>query len=94
MPESRAAAPTCGSPGALISRGHKLCVARPWFLGSKAGVIVDEKNGVLSGAPVARAPACQRKTCSDDFLFLPPARDFVCLMHRFSVRLVIITVRL
>jgi len=50
MPQSRAAAPTCGSPGALIARGHKLRVARPWSAWSKAGVIVDEKNGVLSGS--------------------------------------------
>jgi len=37
-------------------------------------------------APLVRHPAHQRKTCSSDFL--PPARDFVCPMPGFIMRLV------
>jgi gamma-glutamyltranspeptidase/glutathione hydrolase len=42
---------------ALIARGHKLRVASPWSLGSNAGIIVDEKNGVLSAGADPRAEA-------------------------------------
>jgi gamma-glutamyltranspeptidase/glutathione hydrolase len=42
---------------ALIARGHKLRVAGPWSLGSNAGIIVDEKNGVLSAGADPRAEA-------------------------------------
>ena len=42
---------------ALIARGHKLRVAGPWSLGSNAGIIVDEKNGVLSAGADPRVEA-------------------------------------
>jgi gamma-glutamyltranspeptidase/glutathione hydrolase len=42
---------------ALVARGHKLRVAGPWSLGSNAGIIVDEKNGVLSAGADPRAEA-------------------------------------
>jgi gamma-glutamyltranspeptidase/glutathione hydrolase len=41
----------------LIARGHKLRVAGPWSLGSNAGIIVDEKNGVLSAGADPRVEA-------------------------------------
>jgi gamma-glutamyltranspeptidase / glutathione hydrolase len=42
---------------ALISRGHKLRVARPWSLGSNAGIIVDVNLGVLSAGADPRVDA-------------------------------------
>jgi gamma-glutamyltranspeptidase/glutathione hydrolase len=42
---------------ALIARGHKLLVAGPWSLGSNAGIIVDEKHGVLSAGADPRVEA-------------------------------------
>jgi gamma-glutamyltranspeptidase/glutathione hydrolase len=42
---------------ALIARGHKLRVAGPWSLGSNSGIIVDEKNGVLSAGADPRVEA-------------------------------------
>jgi gamma-glutamyltranspeptidase/glutathione hydrolase len=42
---------------ALIARGHKLSVAWPWSLGSNAGIIFDEKNGVLSAGADPRVDA-------------------------------------
>jgi len=42
---------------ALIARGHKLRVAGPWSLGMNAGIIVDERNGVLSAGADPRVEA-------------------------------------
>jgi gamma-glutamyltranspeptidase/glutathione hydrolase len=42
---------------ALIARGHKLRVSGPWSLGSNAGIIIDEKNGVLSAGADPRTEA-------------------------------------
>jgi gamma-glutamyltranspeptidase/glutathione hydrolase len=42
---------------ALIARGHNLSVAGPWSMGSNAGVVVDEKNGVLSAGADPRVEA-------------------------------------
>lgn len=42
---------------ALIARGHKLRVVGPWSMGSNAGIIVDEKNGVLSAGADPRVEA-------------------------------------
>jgi len=42
---------------ALIARGHKLKVAGPWSMGSNAGILVDEKNGVLSAGADPRVEA-------------------------------------
>ena len=42
---------------ALIARGHKLHVAGPWSLGSNAGIMIDEKNGVLSAGADPRVEA-------------------------------------
>jgi gamma-glutamyltranspeptidase/glutathione hydrolase len=42
---------------ALIARGHKLSVAWPWSLGSNAGIVIDEKNGVLSAGADPRVDA-------------------------------------
>jgi gamma-glutamyltranspeptidase/glutathione hydrolase len=42
---------------ALIARGHKLSVAGPWSMGSNAGIVVDEKNGVLSAGADPRVEA-------------------------------------
>jgi gamma-glutamyltranspeptidase/glutathione hydrolase len=41
----------------LIARGHKLTVAGPWSLGSNGGIIVDQKNGVLSAGADPRVEA-------------------------------------
>jgi len=42
---------------ALISRGHKLSVRGPWSMASMAGIVVDEKNGVLSAGADPRVEA-------------------------------------
>jgi len=42
---------------ALIARGHKLSVAWPWSLGSNAGIVIDERNGVLSAGADPRVEA-------------------------------------
>ena len=42
---------------ALIARGHKLPVARPWTLGSMAGIIVNMKTGVQSAGADPRVEA-------------------------------------
>jgi gamma-glutamyltranspeptidase/glutathione hydrolase len=42
---------------ALISRGHKLRVARPWSIGSNAGIVVDVNTGVLSAGADPRVDA-------------------------------------
>jgi gamma-glutamyltranspeptidase / glutathione hydrolase len=42
---------------ALIARGHKLQVAGPWSMGSIAGILVDDKNGVLSAGADPRVEA-------------------------------------
>ena len=41
----------------LIARGHKLRVAPPWSLASSAGIIIDEKTGVLSAGADPRVEA-------------------------------------
>ena len=41
----------------LIARGHKLTVAGPWSLGSNGGIMVDQKNGVLSAGADPRVEA-------------------------------------
>ncbi len=42
---------------ALIAKGHKLRVARPWSLGSNAAIMVDLKTGVLSAGADPRVEA-------------------------------------
>jgi gamma-glutamyltranspeptidase/glutathione hydrolase len=42
---------------ALIARGHKLEVSGPWSLGSNAGIVVDQKDGVLSAGADPRVEA-------------------------------------
>ena len=42
---------------ALVARGHRLRVTGPWSLGMDAGILVDEKNGVLSAGADPRAEA-------------------------------------
>jgi len=42
---------------ALIARGHKLQVAGAWSLGSNAGIVIDQKNGVLSAGADPRVEA-------------------------------------
>jgi len=42
---------------ALVARGHKLSVAGAWSMGSNAGIMVDEKNGVLSAGADPRVEA-------------------------------------
>lgn len=42
---------------ALIARGHNLRVSGPWTMGSNAGIVVDEKNGVLSAGADPRVEA-------------------------------------
>jgi gamma-glutamyltranspeptidase/glutathione hydrolase len=41
----------------LTARGHKLKIAGAWSIGSNAGIIVDEKNGVLSAGADPRVEA-------------------------------------
>jgi gamma-glutamyltranspeptidase/glutathione hydrolase len=42
---------------ALIARGHKLEVSGPWSLGSNAGIVIDQKDGVLSAGADPRVEA-------------------------------------
>jgi len=42
---------------ALIARGHKLHVSGAWSLGSNAGIVIDEKSGVLSAGADPRVEA-------------------------------------
>jgi len=42
---------------ALLAKGHKLLAARPWSLGSSAGIVVDLKTGVLSAGADPRVEA-------------------------------------
>ena len=42
---------------ALIARGHRLTVDGPWSLGSNAGIIIDQENGVLSAGADPRVEA-------------------------------------
>jgi gamma-glutamyltranspeptidase/glutathione hydrolase len=42
---------------ALLAKGHKLQMARPWSLGSSAGIVVDLKTGVLSAGADPRVEA-------------------------------------
>jgi gamma-glutamyltranspeptidase/glutathione hydrolase len=41
----------------LIERGHKVHIAGPWSLGSNAGIVIDENNGVLSAGADPRVEA-------------------------------------
>jgi gamma-glutamyltranspeptidase/glutathione hydrolase len=42
---------------ALLAKGHKLQVARPWSLGSNAAIVVDPQTGVLSAGADPRVEA-------------------------------------
>jgi len=42
---------------ALIARGHKLRVVRPWSLGSNGGILIDSSTGVLSAGADPRVDA-------------------------------------
>jgi len=42
---------------ALIAKGHKLQIARPWSLGSSAAIVVDLKTGVVSAGADPRVEA-------------------------------------
>jgi gamma-glutamyltranspeptidase/glutathione hydrolase len=42
---------------ALLAKGHKLQIARPWSLGSNAAIVVDLTTGVLSAGADPRVEA-------------------------------------
>jgi gamma-glutamyltranspeptidase / glutathione hydrolase len=42
---------------ALIARGHKLKVEPEWWIGSNAGILIDQKNGVLDAGADPRVEA-------------------------------------